>query len=43
MKYFLVQGIKRKNPIVSVTKPGKINKHAAKAIEAPDIISKRGN
>ena len=43
MKYFLVQGIKRKNPIASVAKPGKINKHAANAIDAPEIISKRGN
>ena len=39
---FLVQGIKRKNPKVSVMKPGNINKHAAKAIDAPETISKSG-
>ena len=42
MIIFLVKGIKRKNPKVSVTNPGNINKHAAKAIDAPETISNKG-
>ena len=38
-KIFLVKGIKSKKPNVSVKKPGMIRSKAAKAIEAPDIIS----
>ena len=36
---FLVIGITRNIPIKSVANPGKINKKAAKARVAPEIIS----
>ena len=39
---FLVNGINNKKPNVSVIKPGIISKSAAKAIEAPEKISKSG-
>ena len=39
IKNFLVKGIIKKNPIMSVKKPGIINNSAAKAKVAPEIIS----
>ena len=39
IKILRVKGIKRRKPIVSVKNPGKINKNAAIAIDAPEIIS----
>ena len=38
-KIFLLRGINNKKPIASVKKPGMIKSNAAKAIEAPEIIS----
>jgi hypothetical protein len=39
---FRVKGINSKKPKTSVMKPGIISNKAAKAIDAPEIISKRG-
>ena len=38
-KIFLVNGISKRKPIKSVKKPGMISNRAAKAMDAPDIIS----
>ena len=37
-----MRGINSKKPKKSVTKPGTINKQAASAIDAPEIISNSG-
>ena len=39
IKNFLVTGINNKNPIKSVTNPGRISNNAANAMAAPEIIS----